>query len=212
MSTLTPNAIENRWDSSEGPVFAECTKHGPTFGVLCRQINCYILKIKDWFITIRLKTRSKKPETWNDGLWKTRPETRGKSTRSDPNLQPEKKFALKLKKKSWLSIASESFFAEPSNFGYLFYKCKGFFSSCVVFAKCWLLRIREKWRCFLCNLILLKIVTGYHPKLLAKRRQNEVKVFLKHIYVHFIIFSAMRAKRAKNIFGSLWIFAPKLKS
>ena len=39
---------------------------------------------------------------------------------------------------------------------------------------------------FFRNLILLKIVTGNHPKLLAKRRQNEAKVFLKHIYMHFI--------------------------
>ena len=39
---------------------------------------------------------------------------------------------------------------------------------------------------FFRNLILLKIVTGNHPKLLAKRRQNEAKVFLKHICMHFI--------------------------
>ena len=37
---------------------------------------------------------------------------------------------------------------------------------------------------FFRNLILLKIVTGNHPKLLAKRRQNEAKVFLKCTLSH----------------------------
>ena len=41
---------KKRWDNSGGPVFAECIKHGPKFGVLCRRINRYILEINEWFI------------------------------------------------------------------------------------------------------------------------------------------------------------------
>ena len=41
---------KKRWDNSGGPFFAECTKHGPKFGVLCRRINRYILEINEWFI------------------------------------------------------------------------------------------------------------------------------------------------------------------